>query len=65
MCKHVVYTTIANFQMIIAYRRKIKNREKNYMLPLSAIKVALTDVLLILPTLPNFHNSKAFDTVLI
>ena len=28
MCKHVVYTTIVNFQMNIVYRRKIKNRKK-------------------------------------
>ena len=28
MCKHIVYTTIVNFQMNIVYRRKIKNRKK-------------------------------------
>ena len=28
MCKHVVYTSIVNFQMNIVYRRKIKNRKK-------------------------------------
>ena len=29
MCKHVVYTTIVNFQMNIVYRRKIKNKKNN------------------------------------
>ena len=28
MCKHVVYTTIVNFQMNVVCRRKIKNRKK-------------------------------------
>ena len=28
MCKHVVYTTIVNFQMNIVYRHKIKNRKE-------------------------------------
>ena len=28
MCKHIVYTTIVNFQINIVYRRKIKNRKK-------------------------------------
>ena len=28
MCKHIVYTTIVNFQMNIVHRRKIKNRKK-------------------------------------
>ena len=28
VCKHVVYTTIVNFQMNIVYRRKKKNRKK-------------------------------------
>ena len=29
--KHVVYTTIVNFQMDIVYRRKIKNRKKKLL----------------------------------
>ena len=28
MCKHIVYTTIVNFEMNIVHRRKIKNRKK-------------------------------------
>ena len=31
MCKHVVYTTIVNFQMNIAYRRNIMNRKKKLL----------------------------------
>ena len=34
MCKHVVYTTIVNFQMNIVYRRKLKNRKKKKIKPL-------------------------------
>ena len=55
-CKHVVYTTIVNFQMNIVYRRKIKNRKKKkkkkklvepYIIPIYLSFCLLTNLCLV------------------